>query len=247
MKKVLKWVGIVFGSLIALIVIAGIVLNKKKPTGKTGPEAEALAKKVFSAINHPAWDTTRVLTWTFMGNHHYVWDKKRNYAQIKWGENEVLLKLDDVDGDAFVNGELVEGKKKQKLISKAWSFWCNDSFWFCAPSKVFDKGTERSIVELEDGTQGLMITYASGGVTPGDSYLYHLDKDGLPNRWEMWVKIIPVGGIGNSWEGWKTTKTGAKISTLHKGVASLALKNVQGVMTFEEAGLKGDPFVRMAP
>lgn len=248
MKKALKWIGIILGSIIALVVITGVILNKKKPTSKTGPEADALAQKVLTAINYPAWDTTRVLTWTFFGGgHHYVWDKKRNFAQIKWKENEVLMKLDEVDGTAFVNGQKVEGKEKQKLISKAWSFWCNDSFWFNAPSKVFDKGTERSIVEMEDGSKGLMITYASGGVTPGDSYLYKLDENGLPESWQMWVKIIPIGGIGNTWEGWKTTKTGAKISSLHKSAVTMELKNIQGVMTFEEAGLPGDPFERMAP
>jgi len=247
MKKVLKWLAIGLGALIALVVIAGIILNKKKPTGKTGPEAEALAQKVFTAINHEAWDSTRVLTWSFMGMHHYVWDKQRNYAQIKWGDNEVLMKLDQVTGDAFVNGKPVTGKQKEKLIKKAWSFWCNDSFWFCAPSKVFDKGTERSIVDLENGSKGLMITYASGGVTPGDSYLYELDENGLPVSWQMWVKIIPIGGISNTWEGWTTTKTGAKISTKHGGIVSMTMKNVQGVMTFEEAGLSSDPFIDLKP
>ncbi len=248
MKKALKWIGIVVGALIALVVISGVILNKKKPTGKSGPEADALAKKVLTAINYPAWDTTRVLTWTFMGNHHYVWDKNRNYAQIKWGKNEVLLKLDQVAGDAFVDGVRVDdGKQKQKLISKAWSFWCNDSFWFNAPSKVFDEGTQRSIVDMDDGSKGLMITYSSGGVTPGDSYLYKLDENGLPVSWQMWVKILPIGGIGNTWEGWVTTKTGAKISSVHDSAVRMEIKNIQGVMTFEEAGLKGDPFIDLRP
>lgn len=246
MKKLLKWIGIILLALIALAVIAGIVMNKEKPVGKTGPAADALAQKVLTAINHTAWDSTKVCTWTFRGVNHYMWDKERNYAEIKWGKNKVLMRLDDVDGAAFVDGKKVEGDAKNKLISKAWGYWCNDSFWFNAPSKVFDKGTERSIVKMEDGSDGLMVTYTSGGVTPGDSYLWTLDNNGLPKSWEMWVNIIPVGGIGNSWEGWVTTETGAKISSSHKNGIPLEVTNITGVMSFDKIGIEGDPFAQIA-
>ena len=242
MKKILKWIGIILVTLVAIAVIAGIVMHKKKPVGKTGPEADALAQKVLTAINKPAWDSTKVCTWTFRGANHYMWDKERNFAEIKWKKNRVLMRLDDVDGEAYVAGKKVDGDQKKKLINKAWSYWCNDSFWFNAPSKVFDKGTQRSIVELEDGSKGLMITYQSGGVTPGDSYLWKLDNNGLPLSWEMWVKIIPVGGIGNSWEGWVTTETGAKIASSHKNGIPLELTNIKGVMSFDKLGIDGDPF-----
>ncbi len=247
MKKILKWIGIIIVSLIVLAVIAGIVMNKKKPVGQTGPEAEALAQKMMTAINQPAWDSTKVCTWTFRGANHYLWDKERNYAEIKWKNNRVLMRLDDVDGIAYVDDKKVDGDQKKKLIDKAWSNWCNDSFWFNAPSKVFDKGTERSIVDLEDGSKGLMITYKTGGVTPGDSYLWKLDKNGLPKSWQMWVKIIPVGGIGNSWEGWVTTETGAKISSLHKDGIPLEVTNIKGVMSFDRIGIDGDPFGVLVP
>ncbi len=59
----------------------------------------------------------------------------------------------------------------------------------------------------------------------------------------MWVKIVPVGGLEVSWEGWKTLSTGAKVSSLHKSVITLELKDIKAaadLMTLL-AG-KEDPF-----
>ena len=100
---------------------------------------------------------------------------------------------------------------------------------------------------MEDGSKGLMINYKTGGVTPGDSYLYTLDENGLPKRWQMWVKIIPIGGIGNTWEGWVTTETGAKISSMHKSAMDLPITNIKGVMSFDRIGIQGDPFEVLIP
>ena len=146
---------------------------------------------------------------------------------------------------AFQDGEQVEGKKSDKLIQKAWSFFANDSFWLNAPSKVFDEGTERRLVKLDDGSEALLITYKSGGVTPGDSYLWIVDENGLPTSWKMWVKVVPIGGLSTSWQDWTTTETGAKIALNHQfndkiGVAITNLKTSKDLIAF---GLKEDPFV----
>jgi hypothetical protein len=49
-----------------------------------------------------------------------------------------------------------------------------------------DEGTTRSLVKNEDKTNGLLVSYASGGVTPGDAYLWKLDANGLPQSYKMW-------------------------------------------------------------
>ncbi|MGS0527908.1 hypothetical protein ACU8V7_24695 [Zobellia nedashkovskayae] len=95
-------------------------------------------------------------------------------------------------------------------------FFNNDSFWLVAPFKVFDSGTQRSLVTLEDGSNALMITYSSGGSTPGDSYLWHLGPNGLPESYQMWVSIIPIGGLKATWDDWKIMESGAFLPTSHK-------------------------------
>jgi hypothetical protein len=243
-KNILKiLVGIVI-LLVAGFFILKAIYSKDLPQGVKGPEAEQLAQKMLDAINYAAFDTLPYVTWSFRGEHHYVYDKTNNTARISWGDNEVHLKMNDISGKAFVNGEeITDPGTSDKLVKTAWEYWCNDSFWYNAPSKVFDKGTERSVVTNEDGSKSLMVTYVSGGVTPGDSYLWHLDDDGLPNCYQMWTKIIPIGGVSASWENWVELPNGAKISSFHNigGKMPLPIDNIQGGFTWSEVGFDSNP------
>ncbi len=243
MKKVLKIMGYIILALIVLVVGAIFFMSEKEPVGTNPAEADALAKKMLIATNHEAWDSTRFVSWEFMGVHNYLWDKKENVVQVNWGENEVVLNTKTMDAKVTVAGVAVEGDKKEKLKNKAWGFFCNDSFWLNPISKAFDPGTERSLVTLKDGRKGLKVKYTGGGVTPGDSYVWILDENNKPIAWKMWVKIIPIGGIENTWEGWKELSTGALVSTVHKNFIPMELKNVKGAMTLEEMGVQTNPFL----
>ena len=104
----------------------------------------------------------------------------------------------------------------KELIDKAISYFNNDSFWLVAPYKVFDSGTERRLVDLKNSSnKGLLITYTKGGTTPGDSYLWILDENGMPNSFKMWTSILPIKGLESSWSNWTTTESGAKLPTFH--------------------------------
>lgn len=241
--KWLKRLGIFF--LVVIIIIAGLffMYNESKPVGKSGAEADTLAQKMFQAIDKTAWDSTTYVQWTFKGMHSFLWDKDRHFVKVTWDDNEVLLDTKKVTGKAFIAGVAQSGETADKLVQNAWSFFCNDSFWLNAPAKAFDIGTERSIVELEDGSQGLMVSYTSGGVTPGDSYLWILDENGLPKSWKMWVKIIPIGGMEFSWEKWTDLTTGAKIATFHTSSAlDLDISNLKAGIDLNAMGLNDDPF-----
>ena len=220
------------------------MVHQPKPEGTVGPEAEALAQKLFTAINKEAWDTTRVVSWTFAGMNQYVWDRERHWVEAKWKDYTVLLKIDEKSGKVWEGETLIEGKEKEELLKEAWKKWVNDSFWMNAPSKAMDPGTQRSLVEGEDGRQGLMVSYQSGGATPGDSYLWWLDEKGLPTSWQMWVSVIPIGGLEVSWEGWKTLETGAKVSESHtiSGI-TLEVSDIRGASSIQ--GLMGadNPFL----
>src|SRR5690606_137362 len=127
------------------------------------------------------------------------------------------------------DNKAVMGTAREKLIKKARSFFYNDSFWLVAPFKVFDPGTERSIVSLKDGKQGLLVTYTSGGDTPGDSYLWTLQPNGFPVSFRMWVSIIPIGGIEVGWDAWQVTESGAFLPGKHRiGPITLDIGNVRG-------------------
>ena len=171
---------------------------------------------MLQAVNHTAWDSTRYVKWTFAGRHHYVWDKQTGHVEVEFAGRRVLLRTYNYTGLAWQNGRPLEGKAKQEALHDAWAYFCNDSYWLCAPNKVFDKGTVRAIVNHEEYGKSLLVTHKSGGVTPGDAYLWILDENGLPLKYKMWVSIIPIGGVEATWEGWETIATGAKIATQHR-------------------------------
>ena len=219
MKKVLKFLGYGIAALIIVGVIAGFIANEPMPTQrKAGTAADELARKMETAVNKAAWDQTRFVSWKFISGTSYLWDKDRKAVVVEWGDNKVLLYTPDRTGLAYVGGQLVTDiATRQKLLDKAWSQFANDSFWLCAPMKAFDPGTRREIATNNAGEEGLLVHYTSGGVTPGDSYLWLLDDSGKPKAWQMWVNIIPVGGLQFSWEDWSGGPNDPKIALQHDG------------------------------
>lgn len=231
MKKILKFLGIGIGLLIVFVMVTAFIVNESLPKGESGAEADALANKMLKALNHEKYKSTRFLEWSFRnGKNHYKWDKENEVCIIQWDSIQVDLNLiDPAKSHAKKNGEFLNGKEGNELIKKALDNFNNDSFWLVAPYKVFDKGTTRSTVDLEDGSKGLLVTYTSGGTTPGDSYLWQLNPDGFPNSYKMWVKILPIGGLEASWDDWMVTESGAFLPKRHQmGPITFSMGNVKG-------------------
>ena len=205
--------------------------NEDLPTGKQGPKADQLATKMLSALNYDAYKTTDYLEWTFKEIHHYKWHKTENRCEVYWDDFKVDLHFNnDSNSKVFVAEQEYNGIEKQDYINKAITYFNNDSFWLVAPYKVFDPGVERRLVKTEDNKEALLVTYTSGGNTPGDSYLWHLDKNYRPISYQMWVDIIPIGGIEATWESWVTTKSGAQLPTFHKFlVFGLEIDGIKGL------------------
>lgn len=241
--RILKWILGIIGVILLGLFIFVKVSSEAMPEGTTGAEADALANKVLAAIDKPAWDTTGVVQWTFKGVHDFLWDKERHLVKVNWEGHEVLLNPNEISGKAWQNGTEVTGDEGDKLVKEAWGYFCNDSFWLNAPAKVFDKGTERRVVTQADGSKALLITYKSGGVTPGDSYLWILDDKGLPTSYKMWTSIIPVKGMEFTWQDYTILSTGAKVATLHKSkVLELDIGNLKAAKDLASFGLTNDPF-----
>lgn len=219
--KILKWTSIVLVGLVVIIFVAVKIASKPLPEGEQGPAAEALTDKMLAAINQSAYDQLNYLEWTFRGAHHFSWNKRANTVVVKWDDFEVNLSPDNLTGTATQGGVALSGEMLNEAIQKAWAFFANDSFWLVAPYKVRDPGTSRTLVETEEGP-ALLITYSSGGVTPGDSYLWYLDETGRPTAWEMWTSIIPLQGMRVSWEGW-VQHGGAWFAPDHQGPGPVAV------------------------
>lgn len=235
-KKLLKGLGILVGLLLVAFIILYLVYNKPIPEGETGPEAEALAQKMLKAVNKEAWDSTNIIEWSFIGMHDFIWDKKRHLVQVKWSDYRVLLNPNTMEGKVFIGEE--EQVSDTKAIETAYSHFINDAFWLNAYTQIYNGNPEHKMVKMEDGSDGLLVTYLKGGVTPGDSYLWILNESGLPKAWQMWVGIIPIGGIEVSWEDWETLSTGAKLAKNHDaGLMNIAITNIKTYQTWEEGDI----------
>ncbi|MFC4721666.1 hypothetical protein ACFO5O_05015 [Geojedonia litorea] len=220
-KKILKITAgvIIFLTLPSLLFFGFIYFkyDEDLPVGGQPEQADILAHKMLDALDHEAYENTNYIEWVFKKRRYYKWKKNKNICTVYWKDYKVELNLKDPKlSTAYVHNFAVDGDMSKDLINKALNYFNNDSFWLVAPYKVFDKGTKRSLVNLDNGEQGLLVTYTSGGTTPGDSYLWHLDPTGKPNSFRMWVSTLPIGGLEASWGDWTTTSSGAQLPTLHK-------------------------------
>lgn len=223
MKKLL----LTLGALVVVVFIVYLIADEPLPEGKRGPEAEALAEKMMQAVGAESWAEITYISWTFRKANHYVWDKKNHVAQVKWDDYEVVIDLNTVTGKGLKAGVDLEGEELNSAVQTAWSFWCNDSFWLNAPVKAMDPGTIRKVVEGEDGKSNLLVQYESGGVTPGDAYLWILDDQHRPIAYKMWVSIIPIGGLKATWSEWREFD-GAWLATEHKlGPIDIPVENIR--------------------
>jgi hypothetical protein len=242
MRRVLRVLGVILVVLVVAFVVLVLALRHAPTPTTPGPEAEALAHEMVRAVDGDAWSRTGAVRWNVQGRQH-LWDRQRSLARVEWRGNRVLLDVNSQKGRAWRNGaEVADGPDKDKLLHTAYSLWINDSFWLNPVVKVFDDGTSRSRGTV-DGKRAVLVSYASGGLTPGDKYLWILDDQARPVAWRIWVKIIPVGGPQFTWEGWTKLPTGAWVATSHKilGIDAVHLRDLAAGATLHDIE-PDDPF-----
>ena len=220
-KKILKIsVGIiVFLTLPSLLFFGYLYFknNEDLPIGTPTEAADDVARKMLEALDYKAYENTNYIEWTFANRHHYKWKKNEDFCTVYWKNIKVDLQLKAPKSSTVViDDKTLNASDAIEYIDKAVDYFNNDSFWLVAPYKVFDTGTTRSLIPLENNTQGLLISYASGGSTPGDSYMWLLDKQYKPTAFKMWVSILPIEGLEASWSNWTTTESGAQLPTFHQ-------------------------------
>jgi len=222
--------GIVKKTFLALVVISlGLVLviqwlSKPLPESITGPEADGLARDVQEALNITGYKALNEIQFSFR-DHHYLWNKAEERVLVSWEDYQVDLILSETENSKILQG----GKESNRidLIDKAKAYFYNDSYWLVAPFKFFDPGVVRSLVETNNGSKALLITHTSGGVTPGDSYLWYFDENLIPTHFELWVSIIPIKGISATWSSW-VSKQDVLFSTVHQlGPLEITIDNLE--------------------
>lgn len=223
----MKYLKIALKSLLVLLLFLGLSLvslyhyyDHDLPQGEQGAAADRLAQKMLTAMNYDAYKELDYIEWTFSSRgrkRSYKWQKTQGRCTVAWDSISVDLNIKAVKKSSVqVNDLAYNGKMKDNFIRAAEAKFNNDTFWLVAPYKLFDKGVERRLVKQHNGSEALLVTYTSGGNTPGDSYLWFLEEDYKPKAFQMWVSILPIGGLEVTWEQWKKTNNGAYFPRLHK-------------------------------
>lgn len=208
---------ILAGVLVALVLLVlglGLVLDEPRPVGVPGPEAEALAQRMERAARIDAWERTGAVAFEF-GGHRYLWDRRRELVEVRFDDR--VVKLPQRGGRAVIlrgGRPVTEAAERIETRERAVRYFVNDSFWLNPVAKLREPGVVLSAA-THHGRRGLLVSYTSGGVTPGDAYFWTLGPDGTPERWAMWVSVLPIGGVETTWEGWTTLPTGARIALRH--------------------------------
>lgn len=234
-------------TLLVVLVLGAVGLawlkSEPRPVGESGPAADALAQKIQGAVGLEAWKTTKVVSWNHAGRHQILWDRSRGLAKVAVDDWVALLHTSDFTGRAYRAGvEVTDPQEREKILTTGRKWFVNDAYWLFPFEGLFDAGVTRSLVKVPGRPDGLLIQYASGGVTPGDAYLWLPDEQGRPEAWKMWVQILPIGGLHVSWEGWEKLPSGAQISTEHEMVIRFRIQDLRSAERLEELAPGPDPF-----
>jgi len=219
------WMKVLGGGVVGLVGVLGlafVVTDEERPVGTEGPAAEALADKMLAAVDADGWAQTSAVRFR-MGPSRplHLWDRQRGLVRSVAGDGDdqqvALFSTDKTRFHVVKGGKVLAANEAAAAVERAWADFINDSFWLNAPAMIRRPGTTRSVVQ-RDGRDALLVSYSSGGATPGDAYLWTLDDNGRPTSWKMWVGILPVGGVEVSWEEWTTLATGGVVARRHAGM-----------------------------
>lgn len=248
MRKRRLWIFGLLTTMVLACTVSAFVVNEPRPSrGRTGAEAEQLTQALERTARVDAWARTGAVAFEWVGRHRYLWDRTRHLIRVRWSDIEVQLPLDG--GRAIIRRggrDVGDHQERVALRDEALAFFFNDSFWLNPFEKLRDAAATRSAIRRH-GHEALLVEYASGGATPGDAYVFMPAERGKPVRWAMFVQVLPIGGVENTWESWVTLSTGARVARRHgNGRISFQLvSNVRGAATLAELEPDGDPFAEL--
>ena len=204
------------------------------PVGQPGEAAEKLAQKMIKAADYDKWQNTAAVTFVFRGDDRVFWDKKRKLIEVQFKKNTV--QFSEITGKSLC----LEGERRLldecgELTQAAVKRFYNHTFWLNPVFHIQSPGTERALVENDK----LLVSFKSGGSTPGDAYLFTADEEGKVADMRMWVSILTIKGMRAVFSDYRTTETGVRIAHHHKlsGIVSVDLSEVKMFAQYPEAGV----------
>lgn len=210
--------------------------------------ADAFASAPYFRFNFAVEtpEGTRVI-----GRH--LWDRTTGDYRVEWqsGPDSTYVALVNVqnvekgtpEGEAYLNGEQLEGKAAQQTRRQAYGRFVNDTYWALAPLKVFDPGVNRSYAADSSTAEHdvLHLTFGEVGLTPGDEYWLYVSKEtGRLDRWAYHLQGMSEDDSPQPFE-WTNDKTlQAPDGPVELAVRKEAVGAEQAVVT-DELALPSSP------
>lgn len=196
--------------------LAIAVLAASNLAAQSTPSPESIADQVMQALGgKEAWDQTRFLRFTFAGRRTHNWDKwtgrHRIEGQTQDGKKYLVLhNLNTRQGEAWLDGQKLEGDAAKEWLERAYGAWINDTYWLLMPYKLRDPGVNLAYAGSEqiDGKtyDKLHLTFGNVGLTPKDQYWAYINRDThLMDRWAYVLQDQAPGSEPTAWkwEGWQ--------------------------------------------
>ena len=194
----------------------------------TETRADSLAMRAYEALGGPeAWAALPYLRFDFAveqdGNRqliaHHLWNRQTGDYRVEWpaGSDSTYTALFNVNarkGQVYLNGDSVASARNDTLLQQAYRRYINDSYWLLAPTKMLDPGVNRTYVaDSSNASTGVVkLTFGDVGLTPGDQYWMHVDKEtGRLKRWDFVLQHQPNNAPPSSftWTGYESFSTPA--------------------------------------
>jgi len=156
---------------------------------------EIVAASIKAMGGQQAYDAINVLSWTFFGARHLVWDKKNNRVRIDSPRDSsvYLLDMNTMEGVYAKNGEVEKDSTVIKdKMERAKSIWINDSYWLVMPWKLRDAGVTIKYLRQDTLADQKMadvieMTFDNVGETPENKYEVFVDQsDHMIKRWAFY-------------------------------------------------------------
>jgi len=202
------------------------------------PKAAALAQRSMDAMGGKAAFEARPFVrfdWaverdgTIGARFEHRWDRATGRYRLDGKTKEgkafrVLFNVNDRQGQAWLDGKLLEGKEASDHLEMAYGRFINDSYWLLMPWKWLDPGVTLAYAgEKTIGGQSFevaLLTFEKGvGLTSGDRYWGFVSKQsGRMERWEYLLEKedgSPGEGAPTAWiwSDWKEAGGGVRLAT----------------------------------
>ncbi|NVO86394.1 hypothetical protein [Hymenobacter terrestris] len=174
--------------------------------------ALALADQVMEKMGgYGAWQQTRLLGWDFLDGSYQLWDKQTGDFRWQKDSTVALYNLSTKQGQVYRAGQDISASPEgQKLLSRMYPIWVNNSWWLLMPYKLKDSGvtlTYKGPGQLMSGqpAEVLNMTFKNVGVTPDNKYEVLIDpQTKLVEEWAYFPKATDAQpAFRRRWTGYQ--------------------------------------------